>query len=368
MSPDNAGDRPLRVGYVHAGRPGGGVRRYGEIIAAAARRRGDLAVTDVVAGDRHARLADFRRAGRGFRGVDLVHAQWKYRDWSGGGLPALRALLTFTLTARRRPLLFTVHDIYPRAGLEERLLRPDALALRWLGRAASIVVVHSLEEERRLQGLVPAGKIRVVPHFVEDRSLAVTPAEAKEALGLAGRRIVSLLGFITKRKGHDLLLDALPMLPDTVMAIVAGSGIGGRDLRVEELRQRARRNGVADRVMFTGYMDESRLELVLAATDVAVCPFDNVSASGSLSTWISVARPLIVSDLPGFREYDIISPGALRRFSPRDAPTLAAAIEGALADPPGAERASLEQLRDQLSPAKTLERYAAIYRELHTVQ
>jgi glycosyltransferase involved in cell wall biosynthesis len=368
MPPDIARDHRLRVGFLHVGRPGGGVRRYGEIIAAAASQRGDLAVRDVVAGDRHARLADFRRAGRGLRGVDVVHAQWKYRDWSGGGLAALGALLTFTLTARRRPIVFTVHDIYPRVGLEERLLRPDALALRWLGKAASMVVVHSREEERRLEGLVPERKIRVVPHFVEDRTLAVTPAEAKRALGLEGRTIVSLLGFITKRKGHDLLLDALPMLPDDVTAIVAGSGIGGRDLRVQELREQARRNGVVDRVMFTGYMDDARLELVLAATDVAVCPFDNVSASGSLSTWISVARPLVVSDLPGFREYDAFSPGALRRFTPRDARTLAAAIESVTADSTGAMPDSLDQLRDQLSPERTLERYAAIYRELHTDQ
>jgi glycosyltransferase involved in cell wall biosynthesis len=353
--------RVLRVGYLHVGRPGGGVRRYGEIIAAAAGLRNDLTVTEVVAGDRHATRSDFRRAGRHLRHVDVVHAQWKPRDWSGGGSAALGALLSFTLTTRR-PLVITLHDVYPRTGLSERLVRPDAMALRWLGRVASVVVVHSREEEKRLRGLVPSRKIRVVPHFVEDRILSVTPAEAKRALGLGDRTIVSLLGFITRRKGHNLLLDALALLPDRVVAIVAGSGIGGRDVRVEELREQARRNGLFDRVMFTGHMDESRLEMVLAATDVAVCPFDDVSASGSLSTWISVARPLVVSDLPGFREYDALSPGALRRFAPRDSETLALAIRRALADTTGTVDPSVLRLRDQLSPSITLDRYAAIYR------
>ncbi len=67
---------------------------------------------------------------------------------------------------------------------------------------------------------------------------------------------------------------------------------------------------MGDRVRITGYVDEDTLNQYLAATDVAVCPFREATASGSLSTWIAAGRPLVVSDLPLFAPYRAAAPEA----------------------------------------------------------
>jgi len=70
-----------------------------------------------------------------------------------------------------------------------------------------------------------------------------------------------------------------------------------------------------------------RAERYLVATDLAICPFKNCSASGSLSTWISVAHPTILAfDLPPKRKYNRLEPGAIKTFHPYTPAALAQAI------------------------------------------
>ena len=115
---------------------------------------------------------------------------------------------------------------------------------------------------------------------------------------------MTLLGFITERKGHRLLLEALPLLPPDVSVLIAGSPITGREHRRRELEELASAMAIEDRVIFTGYVGDGMLDRVLAATDVGACPFRDVSASGSMSTWISAGTRIVASDLPAIAEYD----------------------------------------------------------------
>ena len=104
-------------------------------------------------------------------------------------------------------------------------------SLRWLGRSADRIVVHSQIEVERLRGIVPVDKVRVVPHFVEHRELPVTPEVAREQLGLSDRRIVTLLGFVYGRKGHRYAVDAVPALPPDVVMVYAGGPVRRSQLR-----------------------------------------------------------------------------------------------------------------------------------------
>jgi glycosyltransferase involved in cell wall biosynthesis len=213
---------------------------------------------------------------------------------------------------------------------------------------------------------VPDRTITVIPHFVEPRGVLTDAAEAKRELGLEGRRVVTLLGFITERKGHRLLLEALPLLPPDVSVLIAGSPITGREHRRRELEELASAMAIEDRVIFTGYVGDGMLDRVLAATDVAACPFRDVSASGSMSTWISAGTRIAASDLPAIAEYDRIAPGAIRRFSPRTREALAAAIGAALDDAaanPGPDPA-VRRLAEQLALARMVERYADAWRSV----
>jgi glycosyltransferase involved in cell wall biosynthesis len=353
-----ASDR-MSIGYLHLGRAESGVRRYGRILAAAAERRKDLDVIEADPGDRDAGLADLRRAARRLNDADVVHIQWKSPDW-GGRYRSLPRLEVF-LAACRRPVVVTLHDVYRREGWHDRWADGGAIALRRLSLGTAWMVVHSEEEERRLKGMVPESKLAVVPHFVEDPPLLPDGAAAKRALGLDGCRVITLLGFMTRRKGHRLMLEALREMPLDVTAIFAGAPIEGREVRGNELRDYAAELGVADRVLFTGYIPDEELQQVMAATDVAVCPFRDMSASGSVSTWISTGRPIVSSDLPAFREYNAISRGSMRMFSPYVAEALAGMLITTLAGRRGPIDPAVEHLRRKLATPRVVERYLDVY-------
>jgi glycosyltransferase involved in cell wall biosynthesis len=368
----SAGDR-LRVAYLHVGKAGGGVPRYARILADAAAATPGIAAVELAAGEGDSTLGGLRgaaRAGRAARAAnaDAVHIQWKPADWAGGGrggpARATARLLAF-LVSCRVPVVATLHDVYPRIGLVDRRLTPGAVAIRVLGRRAAAILVHSEEERGRLRGLVPAARVHVVPHFVEDAPPLPDREQAKAELGLEGRRVVTLLGFIVKRKGHPLLIEALARLPEDVTAIVAGAVLAGRTVREDELRSLAAELGVADRVRFLGYVADAELDRVLAATDVAVCPFRDFAASGSLSAWISTGVPIVASDLPAIREYDAISPGAIRRFSPYTGEALArevAAVLAGLEGRPSRPDPAVERLRERLALPVVMERLLEVYR------
>jgi glycosyltransferase involved in cell wall biosynthesis len=350
----------LTVGYLHLGKAESGVLRYGRLIAQAASRRPDIRVVEADAGARDATLTDLRRAARSLRAADVVHVQWKQADW-GTGLQVLPRL-ELVLDVLRRPLIVTLHDVYPRVGIRERWLESGALALHRLTFGSRGLVVHSREERRRLTGLVPEQRLTVVPHFVEQRPAVMDREEAKRRLDLQGQRVVTLLGHLVRRKGHALMLEALAQLPADVTALFVGSPIEGREARGEELRTLAGRLGVTQRVRFTGYVPDQELSAMLAATDVAVCPYRDMSASGALATWISTGRPIVASDLPQMRELNELSPGALRTFSPLEPAPLAEALEAALDPSPPEVDPAVDRLRQRLEIPRIVERYLDVYR------
>jgi glycosyltransferase involved in cell wall biosynthesis len=349
----------LTVGFLHLGRPESGVRRYGTMIAAALARRSDVTVVESDGGLRDAGLAELRLAARRLRDADVVQLQWKLADW-GGPRWAL-ARLEVVLQACRRPMVVTLHDVYARTTAQERWLDPTALATRRLALRARALVVHGEEERRRLRPLVDPSRVSIVPHFVEGRPDLPDRETAKAELGLAGRRVMTLQGYMTRRKGHRVALEALRLLPDDVVAIFAGSPIEGREARARELEAYAAELGVADRVRFTGYVPDAELLRILAASDVGLCPFREMSASGSVSTWIATGRPIVTSGLPQFHEYDALAPGSMRMVDPLTAEALAARVTDVLAhdlltDP------AVERLAERLALPRTAERYLDVDR------
>jgi glycosyltransferase involved in cell wall biosynthesis len=353
-------DPPLRVGYLHIGRERSGLRRYGGIIAREAASRDEIDVVESDAGGRDAPWSDLRHAARRLREVDVVHLQWKLADWDPrlGGIPRME----LALQSMRRPLVVTMHDVFAREGRWDRSLSPAALGLRRLGTAASRLVVHSDEERSRLDGLVPRGKVEVVPHFVEVRAPLPDRVIARDRLDVTDKRVVTLLGYVTKRRGHGLVIDALRQLPDDVTALFVGSAIEGRDHVADALRDHATEAGVADRVRFMGYLPEEELELVLAATDVALCPFERMSASGALATWISSGRPIVTSDLAPFRELRSLQPGALHLFRPYQPGPLARCIESTLVAATSDPDPDVVALARRLATPRIVDRYIGLYR------
>ncbi len=349
------------LGFLHLGRPESGVRRYGQLIADATRAGGGVTVHEAEAGRVDEGSGRLAQVAAELTSAQVLLMQWNRRGWGKHG-GALYRLMRFR-RAYRGALVVTLHDIFDRHGLRERYLAPDAWSLRWLGRVADLVVVHSQVEVERLRGIIPADRMRVIPHFVERRQLALRPEEARARLGLADRRIVTLLGFVYGRKGHRYAVEAVPHLPEDVVMVYAGGPVAGRSFVHDLALAKAEELGLGDRFRITGYLSEEELETWIAATHLAILPFTDLSASGSMSSWIAAGKPMLVSDLPSVREYEPRAPGALHLFSPTEPLPLAAAIRELLAGPLPDPDPAVQRLARELSLERTVERYLAVARE-----
>lgn len=354
------------LGFLHLGRNESGVRRYGQLIADEARGRAGITISEAEAGRIDESSEQLTQVAAELASSDVVVMQWNRRGWGKNGR-SLPRLLRFR-RAYKGALVVTMHDVFDREGLRQRHLQPDVWSLRWLGRTAERIVVHSQIEVERLRGIIPIDKIRVIPHFVENRRLSLTPEEARAKLGLSDRRIVTLLGFVYGRKGHRYAVDAVPFMPDDAVMVYAGGPVAGRTFVYDLALSRAEELGLGDRFRITGYLDDAAWETWIAATHLAILPFTDLSASGSLSSWISAGKPMLVSDLPGLREYGRRVPGALNFFGPPEAWPLGSAISellaAALPDPdPGVQR-----LARELSMERTVDRYLAVAREALAVR
>jgi hypothetical protein len=82
-----------------------------------------------------------------------------------------------------------------------------------------------------------------------------------------------------------------------------------------------------------------------------------------MSSWISSGKPMLVSDLPGTREYARRVPGALHFFGPAEAWPLGSAIAELLAKPLRDPDPGVQQLARELSMSRTVERYLEVVRE-----
>ena len=341
----------MKLGVLHLGAMQHGVRVYGGLVAAAIRDLPDAVDVVEVAVDRPS-FAALREAGRDLTraGVDVVYLQLNPQPHAGvwGRHLTQLAHLEAFLSAWRGPLVATVHDLAPGISPRDRLaaarkaygLRSlaraawfaaglDALLVDRLARRAGRLLVCTEEEALRLRALSPraAKRVRVVPHLAMQRPLGPS-SEARDRLGLAGHRVVTLLGFLHPRKGAELLIDAVPQLPADVVVLLAGRP--SDPPYGDALLARARALGVAHRVRLTGYLDAAALDDVVAATDVGACPFTEMSASGTVAVWIGAACPIVGAPLPQLVALVRAFPGLVTAFAERSPTALAAALTGRL--------------------------------------
>ncbi|MGM7667027.1 hypothetical protein [Microbacterium sp. A93] len=271
------------------------------------------------------------------------------------------AALTAALPARTT---LTLHDVPQPAEGADRFAR-RARAYTELMRWAAGAVVSSRHELTLLDELLPGGlagtphgPTAVVPLPVEDRR--GSPTQGPDGAGPGGAHPaggssegsseglaeglaedVVLLGFLYPGKGHAEALDALALLresgvpaPRRVTAL--GAVASGHEPLVDELRGRAHAAGLDFRV--TGFVPDGALDSALRSAGIPFAAHHNVSASGSLTAWMSVGRRAVVPSSRYARGMERLRPGTLQLVEPAGGESsavaaLAAGIAAASADP-----------------------------------
>jgi glycosyltransferase involved in cell wall biosynthesis len=235
------------------------------------------------------------------------------------------------------------------------------LVAREVRRLAEVVFVLTESEAAALRGKRVHEPIVRIPHFVEDPPIRRASAPSLNG----GQKTVIVAGFIFGSKGHDLVLEAMPLMPEVRVVFLGGPSIGSSPTYRDRLLDVARRNGMQDRLEVTGYLPEDEYLARIYKADLGLCPFaPDKSGSSSLSTLISAGCPILASDIPPIAEFNALVPGAIRTFQPYTAEALAAAVRATLATPRAALAAPLDQLRARLSMATTHEQHVREYRRI----
>ncbi len=237
-------------------------------------------------------------------------------DWRSGGQPTIfHAHDWLSLDSARElkyeyklPILATIHAV--EAGRHGGIFTDVSKYIHeqeyWLTYEAWRVVVCSDFMKGEVQRLFdcPADKVDVIYNGVDPAKFDFEWSDEDRAahrakLALPTERIVMYVGRFVHEKGIHVLLNAanavLAQEPNTKFLIVGG---GQRD-RFEKFVRWA---GLADKVLFTGFMANRSLHQLYRVADVAVFPSLYEPFGIVVLEAMAAGAPVVASDAGGLRE------------------------------------------------------------------
>ena len=179
----------------------------------------------------------------------------------------ISAILIAALVARfyRLPLIVVTHGEFP-----------DAWQLRWMRwscrQAKALVCVSEYTRQQMNSIGIKSEVTTVIPNGGDPCLFRPLPEreirDFRSSLGLQKSRLLLTVGKVSKRKGQDMVIRALPHIlrrvPDTHYFVV---GVPACEAEFADL---ARQLGVSEYVHFTGALDSITLVLFLNSCDVFV--------------------------------------------------------------------------------------------------
>ncbi|MEG3069665.1 MAG: glycosyltransferase family 4 protein [Candidatus Syntrophopropionicum ammoniitolerans] len=233
-------------------------------------------------------LSDVRR-------FDIIHAH----DWLVAY--AARAVKH----AGRLPLVVTIHATeYGRNyGLHNDVQRHISDIEWWLTYEAWKVICCSQYMEGEIKHVfqLPQDKVAIIPNGVNVANFQARSDKASRSFYAApDEKIIFYVGRLVKEKGVQILLDAAPEIlanhPQTKF-VIAGKGP-----YLDTLKQQAELLGIANRVYFTGYINDDVRNSLYSWSDVAVFPSLYEPFGIVVLEAMAAGTPVVVSDCGGISE------------------------------------------------------------------
>nr|WP_314071080.1 glycosyltransferase family 4 protein [uncultured Roseococcus sp.] len=245
---------------------------------------------------------------------DAIDAHYLYPD----GVAAIRLGREFGL-----PVVITARGSdtsqLPRYALPRRLIQE---AMR---EAAALIAVSEGLKGGLVELGAPPEKVTVLRNGVDLHAFRPVVARIPSAMPT-----LLTIGHLIPRKGHDLVIGALPALPGHQLVVV---GEGPERAALEGL---ARRLGVADRVRFAGLQAHEDLPRFYNAADVMILASSREGWANVLLEAMACGTPVIASPAWGSREA-VAAPEAGMVLDETTPDTIAATVRALLAAPPSRE-------------------------------
>jgi glycosyltransferase involved in cell wall biosynthesis len=235
------------------------------------------------------RAADFLNVNQ----VDVLSVQHEYGIFGGKAGAHLLELLRNV----RMPIVTTLHTILSdpnpsqRAVLEELGSLSERLIVMSESGAGLLARVHG----------IAANQIDLIPHGIPR---VPVDAASKVRLGLEGKTVILTFGLLSRDKGIEYVVDALPEIlaaqPDTVYIVLGAThphvvAREGEAYRLM-LEARGRHLGVGGSMIFHNrFVSQAELTEFLSAADVYITPYLNAEqiTSGTLAYAMGAGKAVI---------------------------------------------------------------------------
>lgn len=217
-------------------------------------------------------------------------------------------------------------------------------------RATQVRVIHNGIPRSEFEGLDPDAIRRFR-----------APFEPGPVIVLVGR--IKLV-----RKGQDVLVRAAGLLKDRfprAQYVLVGAPFPGNEHHVDQLRAMARECGVADRIHFTGHLDNPKI--AIAACEVSVMASSTPEPLGNVTIEsMALGRPLVATNIGGTPELVQHEKTGLL-IPPNDPAAMADAIARLLSNPEAARAmgtAARAHFERELEFGRFFDHIRALYQEL----
>lgn len=206
--------------------------------------------------------------------------------------PMVISLLKFW---RKNKIITTVHEIDSKSTI-------DKIIIKFLNFSDKLIAHNSNLINSMEKCGVKKDKLFLIP-LGTSQSKLLDKKLCKNKLGLTGKKILTIFGFIGLNKGHDLLVDILPELDKNHILVIAGTPRTKEQIEYKHLlEEQIFYAGLQERVKFLGFVDRKQLPVVAGATDIFIYPYRWIIASAALNIALSYQIPTITSDLDYFKE------------------------------------------------------------------
>jgi glycosyltransferase involved in cell wall biosynthesis len=310
---------------------------------------------------RDEKLDDYRRAADELNAwnADAVCLQHEYGIFGGeSGVHILTLLSRLTM-----PIVATLHTVLAEPSAMQRRVLTDIAGL-----SSKVIVMAEKARDLLRSGFgVAAEKIELIPHGIPDAPYC-SPDAAKARLGFAGKSTILTFGLLSKNKGIEVMIDAMPAIlsrqPNAVYVVLGATHPNlvrdqGEAYRAS-LQARVRERGVEDSVVFLDrFVDKATLLDFISMCDVYVTPYltESQMTSGTLAYSFGLGKAVVSTPYWHARELLADGCGVLVPFN--DVASLGAEIAALLTD--DARREAMRLRAYAGSRSMTWERTAANY-------
>lgn len=235
--------------------------------------------------------------------ADIVHLHW---------IAGFVNYPKFFKKLKHKKILWTLHDMNPIMGVfhYENDLKTNILYFRELEKEMLNIKIHSLRHSDNVKFICLCSwmkgevqkreffknfQVQVIPNIIDDKFRYIEKTEAKRTLAINTTKINLLFiadNISNKRKGADLFIEALQLLPNKEELSLILVGRGGIDIDLDiEIKE------------FNYVSSNEQLSLIYSAADILVIPSREDNLPNTMVESMFCGTPILSFNIGGMRDH-----------------------------------------------------------------